>query len=243
MNDTVMNFPKMEYPGRFIVLGKNEGKLFAVYGVTARNPSSRAKRYVYDKAKDVVVVESTDQEVMAQGNLDLLQYTAMRFFPNGMIVGNGQQTDLFAGLKSNSAAEELKQTLRNESYEPDKYNTPRITGCFLWSDDIFSTALSSIQSDENGKVVQKTWDILLKNGEGKFLSTYAGPNVRPTPSFVGEPIKLLFEECSANDLLKSIYSQLKPSLGSEDLRVSVVVAVMNDQNFEKEIFVINSCDL
>jgi hypothetical protein len=60
---------------------------------------------------------------------------------------------------------------------------------------------------------------------------------------VGEPIKLLFEECSANDLLKSIYSQLKPSLGSEDLRVSVVVAVMNDQNFEKEIFVINSCDL
>jgi IMP cyclohydrolase len=243
MNDTVMNFPKMEYPGRFIVLGKNEGKLIAVYGVTARNPSSRAKRYVYDKAKDEVVVESTDQEVMAQGNLDLLQYTAMRFFPNGMIVGNGQQTDFFVELKSNSAAEALNQTLRNEGYEPDKYNTPRITGCFLHLDDIFSAALSSIQSDENGKVVRKTWDIQLENGEGKFLSTYAGPNVRPTPSFVGEPIDVILSQSSPADLSKSIYSHFEPAFGREDLRVSVVVVFINEQNFAKEISIINSCDL
>jgi hypothetical protein len=113
----------------------------------------------------------------------------------------------------------------------------------LHLDDIFSAALSSIQSDENGKVVRKTWGIPLENGEGNFLSTYAGPNVRPTPSFVEEPINVILNQSSPADLSKSIYSHLEPASGREDLRVSVVVVFINEQSFAKEISIINSCDL
>jgi IMP cyclohydrolase len=235
----LQNFPQMEYPGRFIVLGKNKNNLIVVYGVTARNPSSRSKRYVYDKINNIVVVEPIDKEIMSQGNLDLLQYTAIRFFSNGIIVGNGQQTNLFSALTHNFAFDELKNNLSDVSFEPDKYNTPRITGCFLYSTNTFSAALSSIRADFEGKVLRKTWNINLGDGCGKFLSTYAGPNIRPTPSFAEDPIDILLNYDKASDLTRDIFDLIKPSEGRDDLRVSVVSIFLDLKNFNKEVSIHN----
>ncbi len=84
------------YPGRIVGIGKTSaGSVFGVYIVTARNVASRAKRYVFDEVTKTVHVQATDMEVMSQGNLELLDYTAVKLFEHGCVIGNGRQTDLF----------------------------------------------------------------------------------------------------------------------------------------------------
>jgi IMP cyclohydrolase len=48
-----------EYPGRFIIIGKQENGFYILYGVTARSESSRAKRYIYDRSTQTIKVQAT----------------------------------------------------------------------------------------------------------------------------------------------------------------------------------------
>ena len=230
------------YPGRFIIIGKNKEHAISVYGVTARSSASRAKRYVFDEIKNTIAVQATDEAVMAEGNLDLLDYTAVRFYKNGILVGNGRQTDLFHTLNSSTASEELKTTLISETYEPDKYLTPRITGCILFDGASSSVALSIIRSGEQGEVRRDYFSVPLNDGQGKFISTYAGPNIRPTPSFAGEPLDIDLFSDNPHELAESLYSACAPQAGAEDVRVSVVVVFQNIQTLKKKIAIINAAD-
>src|SRR6476660_1512418 len=125
MQDNWPQLNRFEYPGRFLIIGRNEQNYYAIYGVTARSEPSRAKIYVFDRATNTIKVEPKDAEVMAQGNLDLLSYNAVRIFKNSLILGNGKQTDLVKF--NNSAAQALAESFNTGTFEPDKYNTPRIT--------------------------------------------------------------------------------------------------------------------
>lgn len=231
----------MEYPGRFLIISNTLDSIIAVYGVTARSASSRAKRYVASKDATTIHVEPTDSEIMGQGNLELLDYTAVHFFENGIVIGNGRQTDLVKKLDG-LAADLLSLNLQKETYEPDKYSTPRITGCIARYNDVWSAALHIIRNDGTGKSTHDSFQLDMNSENAHFISTYAGPNIRPTPSFAGGPIPLEPLNGSAEEIAEYIYTAYAPSPEKEDLRVSVVVVVVDKTSNKVIHHIINSVD-
>lgn len=232
---------EMVYPGRFLLLGSNRTHLFHMNGVTARSISSRAKRYVYRSESNKVAVASTDARLMAQGDLSLLDYTAVRLFPNGLVIGNGRQTDLVQMRDSGRASAVLAESLLREEYEHDAYCTPRITGCSVRIEDAWSQALHIIRS-KNGESIREVFEIDIDVPCSSFLSTYAGPNVRPTPSFTGKPVDVFSVEGSAQEIAEAVYESFAPSLGRDDLRVSVVVVLIEKKTGLFEQYVVNAVD-
>ncbi|PIR03590.1 MAG: hypothetical protein COV59_05370 [Candidatus Magasanikbacteria bacterium CG11_big_fil_rev_8_21_14_0_20_39_34] len=240
MNEKLGNVSKkMEYPGRFIMLGKMGGKYWTVYGVTARSESSKAKRYIWDEKKNQVCVEPTDKAIMSEGDLSLLDYIAVKVFENGLIVGNGQQVNRQEKIEGESALSYLEQALSLETYEPDKYCTPRITGCFLKSEGIWTAALHSITSDPNGETLHNGYPIPLEENIFYFLSTYAGPNVRPTPSFCEKPLHIDIKDGTLQEIVFDIFNTWSPKENQEDLRVSVVGFSFCENTENRDYFIKN----
>ncbi len=102
---------KMEYPGRFIIIGRDEKgeNNITVYGITGRSTSSQARKLEDLDKHGVVRVNTTDRKVLENGNPSLLLYEAMFFYDSipkfanvdkpefrGPVVGvsNGAQTKL-----------------------------------------------------------------------------------------------------------------------------------------------------
>jgi IMP cyclohydrolase len=214
----------MEYPGRFLIVGNVKGLFISIYGVTARNESSRAKRYVLGHDNKSVGVEATDTEIMSRGNLDLLEYNALRLMKNDrlLIMGNGKQVDTVGDFEFKSVSEILDRNLQNWSFEPDKYNTPRITGCTFFDQGNFSQAVNIIRDDGSGFPRRDTYDLSTDSEAFYFLSTYAGPNTRPTPSFAGAPIQIEMVGGNIDELINEVDYAFEPGEGKADLRVAVV---------------------
>ncbi len=227
------------YPGRFLILGKRNEEIIAVYGVTARNISSRAKRYVFSEDKKSIIVEATDAEIMAQGDLSLLDYSAVHFFETGLIIGNGRQTDRVHSLTKNNAEEQLNEDLKDETFEIDKYNTPRITGCILEKNGNWTCALHIIRSNDYQEPVRDCYALDTVQENALFISTYDGPNVRPTPSFVGKPIPLKLPSGDCKKIATYIYAAFEPKNDEEDVRVSVIVISTNQLSCERKTYIIN----
>ncbi len=231
------------YPGRFLLLGKINSGVVALYGVTARSAASRAKRYIFVPEKNLVTVVATDANVMAQGDLDLLQYNSVYFFENGIVIGNGRQTDKIKNLDAENASQILVQSLQDQSFEPDKYNTPRITGCVVNMDGKISAALHIIRADEYNNPIRDVYDVPLVDGTGKFISTYHGPNIRPTPSFVGSAVDVKMETDSLENFVQTVYAALAPKSGEEDVRVSIVGLELTQDLSQKKVYILNSVDV
>src|SRR3989344_968569 len=87
----------MEYPGRFLVLGKGLSgeQHIVVYGMTSRNPKNRLRKLVLKEAGTKISVKATDKKELADTGTDLklLLYTAIFMGDKGIVVGNGEQTD------------------------------------------------------------------------------------------------------------------------------------------------------
>lgn len=228
-----------EYPGRFIIIGQSEGCLVGIYGVTARNPASKAKRYVYLPESETIGIVATDEEVLSQGNRDLLIYNAFHFYDGNIVIGNGRQSDSVAIHKGQTAYEALKNSLNKAEYEPDAHKTPRITACLSYSSQP-SLALHSVRADNNGQSRRDCYDLAVSDGVGHLITTYAGPNIKPTPSFVDEPIKAVLPTGSANALANKIWEFLEPSQNRDDLRVSLMAVSVHGKKVERTI--INMAD-
>lgn len=230
------------YPGRFLILGVQSDKKIAIYGVTARSPASRAKRYVLSSDAKKISVESTDPSIMAQGNLKLLDYTALYIHANGLVIGNGRQTTVVKSLIASTASEQLTHDLRDETFEPDAYSTPRITGCWLTSQSA-TGALHIIRNDGQDNSTRDCYTIDSSVEGFQFISTYAGPNIRPTPSFTGGPIEVSLEGDSIKDLVAYVYQGTAPqSAGQEDLRVSIVGVSIEGNDVRPNFSIINAVD-
>lgn len=243
MTRTLSEIAKQKpYPGRFLVLGRVADRCIAVYGVTARSVASRAKRYILSLDRKTIHVEPTDRKVMAQGDLTLLDYTAVHFFKNGIVIGNGRQTDCIEQLNFENAKEQLIRDLRNEQYEADKYCTPRITGCFLNNDGKISAALHIIRSNSSGDSVRDCYELDLLQKNAYFISTYEGPNIRPTPSFVGSPIQVHIVGENIEQIAKNIYYAFAPQADAEDVRVSVVAIELENRGKDSQIHIVNAVD-
>lgn len=226
-----------EYPGRFLIIGKGEQHYFTVYGVTARSDSSRAKKYVFNQNTNTITVEPTDIGIMSQGNLDLLDYTAVKMYKNAIVTGNGKQTDVIK--ISGNASQSLANSLKETTYEPDKYHTPRITGLLLSDQSKLGAALSIIKSGVDNSTERKIYELELKTNQGYFISTYAGPNIRPTPSFDSDPILLDLYWSRAEQAAQQIYDYFAPEPENTDLRVSVMVIQTDKLLQERTVAIIN----
>jgi len=228
----------MRYPGRLIMIGMDSGAHeLVVYAVTGRSPSSQARKIAHENSG--LWIKPTDEEVLRQGQVDLLIYPAV-LFHNGIIVSNGKQTSAIkeSFSQKHNAAGLLAHALREWEYEPDQPTyTPRVSGCVLPRK---RAALSIIKRGRRGLSERSYFEVPLEQGRGKMIATYQGENLNPLPAFTGEPHDISFKGKTAEEVAEAAYAALQPPAGEADFRVAVaaVKAVNLDAN-QYEIAVIN----
>jgi IMP cyclohydrolase len=229
----------MVYPGRLIIIGKDEsGKNdVVVYAITGRSPSSQARKLELED--DAIWAKPTDKELIKKGNIDLLIYPAI-FLSKGIAVSNGKQTtDIKTWLvQSQDAVDVLASAMHKWDYEPDHPTfTPRISGCIQPHK---KAALCIIKRGEDGSSIRNFFEVPLTPGMGKMISTYEGENRDPLPAFIGEPVDIEIKSKKADELAEAVYSALEPEEGREDFRVSVACVFSTNLNSDEyEVFIIN----
>ncbi len=221
--DDLGTLAEKEYPGRFIILGRDPSGQYnvAVYGMTGRKETTKARRLVFDEFNGRVNVVPIGQD-----NPTLLHYIAMCIESGKLSVGDGKK--LF-GDRSVSIAEDIlfassiepprKTTLHDPinklavalgkyDYKSDESNTPRIGG---YADD-HSAAVGIVRRAKNGAPLRAIEQVPLINGEGSLISTYDGLNVRPAPAFASKPFEVRLPYSTAEEAAHAIYGVLRPEL-------------------------------
>lgn len=225
MPQALVSLAVKDYPGRLIILGQEASgtKVIVVYGITGRSPSSQARHMVARKGG--IWVEPTDETILQRGNPDLLIYPAVQF-GHGIAVSNGQQTaDVKKCLpESGNPIDILESSLSHWDYEPDEPAfTPRISGCVLPN---MKAALSIIRRTKDGTAVRDYFAIELGPGKGSLISTYAGQNIDPLPSFTGTPETVFFTRNTPQEIARDVYRALGPGKDrTKDFRVSVACVI------------------
>ncbi len=239
MSDKTFKIKNSPYPGRVIVLGKdNTGRhVVILYAVTGRSSSSQARRIEYFQNQAFVKPANTGK--LKSGNKDLLIYPAIRI-EKGIAVSNGRHTDVIHKnmVHSSTPVQVLSSALKSWDYEPDAPNyTPRISGCILSSE---KAALSIIKRSVEGGCLKNFYEFPLVPGRGKMLSTYEGKNTEPLPSFKGEPLELEIPFATAEKTAQYFYDSMKPDSEQPDFRVALVCVFSEKSNFQKStISIIN----
>ena len=232
-------FRGKKYPGRFIIIGKDADAFVVLYGATGRSPSSLARRFV--QKGDGVYMTRTDETVEREGNPELLEYPAIKFFTQGILVANGRQIEKITALESRDARQQLSYALSEEAYEPDEYRTPRITGCLIESARGIDGALHIARSAWNG-IDRSSWSLSFESGKGRYLATYRGDDARPTPSFSGNPLPIDLSFGSADNAAEALFAALRPEPGESDYRVGLI-AVYKKTSQTPLVRVINRIDV
>jgi IMP cyclohydrolase len=222
--DPTSTIAALEYPGRLIVIGAPGGGSGAaiVYAITGRSPSSQARRLVLRNGG--VWVEPTDEDTLRTGNVDLLVYPAILFAKDGIAVSNGKQTgDLRDRIRPGSdPVSVLSGALSGWDFEPDApIYTPRISGCLVGA----GAALSVLRRGPSGETLRSYFEVSLRAGEGRLVSTYEGPNADPLPVFQGEPRRIALDRATATDTAESAYRDLAPASAGKDFRVAVACVI------------------
>ncbi len=224
----------MEYPGRFIIIGRdpNDDYNVVVYGLTGRSPPSRARKLVHC-ANQRVEVQPTDEAAVSQGQRDLLIYPAIFYDTQGIAVSNGAQTlDVYTiSAIAPHPLTGIEEGLKDWNYEPDAPNfTPRISG-FVKDDD---AVLSSIRKASNDSRQFWKWPVVFQKGQGQFISTYTGINQNPLPSFEGVPRDVSFSAGTHGGIAREVFSALNP-----EYRVAVAVLFQNRETKTYDIAIEN----
>jgi len=236
--DRPVSLAALEYPGRLIVIGAAPGGQAAiVYAITGRSPSSQARRLVHRDGG--VWVEPTDEATLRTGNVDLLVYPAFLFAEAGTAVSNGKQTAdvrdrLRPGLDPVAA---LSAALAAWDYEPDApIFTPRISGCLTAK----AAGLSVARRGPSGETLRSYFEVALRAGEGRLVSTYEGPNADPLPVFRGEPRFVGLAGTTAAETAAAFFRDLGPAAGAKDFRVAVACVLPDPASPDKaDVHIIN----
>jgi len=239
MEGTTGLLTKLEYPGRLIVIGApREGmRLGVIYAITGRSPSSQARKLV--RRDNGIWVQPTDEATLRTGNVDLLVYPAFLFAPFGIAVSNGKQTaDVRTGLAAGAdPVAVLSRALAAWDFEPDApIFTPRISGCLAGG----RAALSFLRRGPSGETLRSYFEVGVRPGEGRLVSTYEGPNADPLPVFAGEPRRLGWAGATAEEAAEAVYAELAPAPTGKDFRVAVAcVFASPDKPDDVEVRIIN----
>ena len=220
MDGTVTRLSSLEYPGRLIVVGapRRAGTVAFLYAITGRSPSSQARRLVLRDGG--IWVQPTDEETLKTGRVELLVYPAVLFGDHGIAVSNGRQTaDVLGGLGPGAdPVAVLSKALAGWDYEPDApIFTPRVSGCLAGG----RAGLSVVRRGPSGESLRSFFAVEPREGEGRLVSTYAGPNADPPPAFEGEPRRVAIDGGSAAETAAAAYRELGPGPAGKDFRVAV----------------------
>lgn len=215
----------MRYPGRFLAVGMDGDGYVLLYGATGRSPSSLARRFV--QKGDAVYMGGVDATVEREGNPELLEYPALKVFPNGAVVANGRQIDNVSGVESREARKQLSYAMSEEAYEPDDYYTPRITGLLSFASGTADGAIHIARFATDG-IDRSSWTVPLEKNKGLYISTYVGADIKPTPSFSGDPLPVTINFGDAQKAAQAMFDSLKPPKGEMDYRVGCIALYMKD---------------
>jgi IMP cyclohydrolase len=232
MIDIKNDLSSNEYPGRGIVIGRNDDKAYIAYFIMGRSENSRNRVFVESKAG--IKTKAFDESKLVDPSLII--YSPVRVLDNHTIVTNGDQTDtIFEFLNDGS---KFEKALRSREFEPDEPNfTPRISGIVTLENEDFSYRLSVLKSaNGNADSCQRFFFEYSNpiNGMGHFIHTYKCDG-NPIPSFEGEPkmvsISGDIEEFS-NDIWTSLNSENKVSLFTRiiDLKTGAIVSKIINKN-------------
>lgn len=222
-NKMINAIKQIEYPGRFIVMGKSQsGENIAVYGITGRSAASRARIMEIQNLESAKYINVKPAgEAINTGNLELLIYTSL-FCGENIIISNGKQTkDIISKQKGYTNPKKiLEEALKKWDYEPDSIKTPRISGMIKEN----QAALSIIKENSETKTsIRNYYEFNLSPGKAIFIATYNGSFSNPQP-FSREPINVntaLFS--NAEDIAKEVYEAI-----NQEIVVSVAAVYGNN---------------
>lgn len=239
MPEPLKGLSAKDYPGRLIIIGRDEsGKNeVVIYAITGRSSSSQARKL--ENEGQAIWAKPTDEGIIRKGKKELLIYPAI-LLSRGIAVGNGKQTEDIRNClgQNKDPARILASAFEKWDYEPDSpHFTPRIGGCLLPQE---RAALGIIKRAPDGSSERNIFDVQLKAGKGKMITTYEGEDRSPLPSFRGEPIDVMIKGRKAVDLAEEVYAALEPEQGKKDYRVSVACVFSRYlAGDEYEIYIIN----
>ncbi|MES2134933.1 MAG: IMP cyclohydrolase [Patescibacteria group bacterium] len=210
---------QFRYPGRFIIIGKDADSYVVLYGATGRSPSSLARKLV--RKDHSVFMTAADETVSKEGNPELLEYPALKVIKNGLVVANGRQIENISNIEKRDARKQLSYAMSEEAYEPDEYRTPRITGLLAETQEGMDGALHITRSAIDG-IDHSSWTVPFESGKGLFISTYVGEDVKPTPSFGGDPLPVALNFGSAKNAVHALFDSFAPRERQTDYRVGFV---------------------
>ena len=194
------------YPGRGIVLGRNEeNSWIVIYWIMGRSSNSRNRVFTHENG--ILRTEAADPKLIEDPSLII--YNVMRDVDELIVVTNGSHTDTICdGLTQD---ESFYTSLHSEKHEPDAPNyTTRISGIFEPSTS--SMALSRItKSDFSAEYSAHFYYRYneIPPGYGYCVTTYKGDG-NPLPSFEGDPL-LLPLEGDAERIANSYWQKLNPN--------------------------------
>ena len=201
------------YPGRGIVLGRNEeNSWIVIYWIMGRSSNSRNRVFRYENG--ILRTEPADPSLLQDPSLII--YKVMRDVDELIVVTNGSQTDTICdGLDHD---ESFYTSLNSETHEPDAPNyTTRISGIIEPSKS--SMALSRITKSDFSVKHSTHFYYRYKKippGYGYCLTTYMGDG-NPLPSFEGDPLFLPLEG-DTEKIANTYWQKLNP-----DNRISLFV--------------------
>jgi len=216
------------YPGRGIVLGRNEeNSWIVIYWIMGRSSNSRNR--IFTHVNGILRTEAADPSLLEDPSLII--YNVMRDVDERIVVTNGSHTDTICdGL---AQGESFYTSLHAEKHEPDAPNyTTRISGIIDPSDS--SIALSRItksdfSTEHSTHFYYRYTDI--PAGYGYCVTTYMGDG-NPLPAFEGDPI-LVPLEGDAERIANFYWQKL-----NQDNRISLFVRELESSG-ENRLKIIN----
>ena len=216
------------YPGRGIVLGRNEeNSWIVIYWIMGRSSNSRNR--IFTHVNGILCTEAADPSLLEDPSLII--YNVMRDVDQRIVVTNGSHTDTICdGL---AQGESFYTALYSEKHEPDAPNyTTRISG--IIEPTTSSMALSRItksdfSAEHSTHFYYRYTEI--PPGYGYCLTTYMGDG-NPLPAFEGDPI-LVPLEGDAERIANFYWQKL-----NQDNRISLFVRELEGSG-ENRLKIIN----
>ena len=200
------NIAENVYPGRGIVLGRNqENSWIVIYWIMGRSSNSRNRVFIHENG--ILRTEAADPSLLEDPSLII--YNVMRDVDKWIVVTNGSHTDTICDRLARD--ESFYTSQHSEKHEPDAPNyTIRISGIFepSTSSMAFSRITKSDFSAEHSTHFYYRYN-KIPPGYGYCLMTYKGDG-NPLPAFEGDPL-LLPLEGDAERIANSYWQKLNPN--------------------------------
>ncbi len=215
MTDLIEYLQGNRYPGRGIVIGRQDEKHMRIYYfIMGRSVNSRNRIFSY--TEDGIRTEACDPAKLQDPSLVI--YHPVRLYKHSFIVTNGDQTDTIRDFLTKGRS--FRDALMTRTFEPDgPLYTPRISGIVRQGGRFELSILKSGDGDPDyhHRFFYTYDDVPV--GSGCFISTYQCDG-NPPPSFAGEPIAVTLPEPD------EVWAALNP-----DNKVSLYACSLDVSNF------------